>query len=217
MTHRSTLVLIGAGALALALSGCATKKFVRAEVGGEVEASEQRTVGRMSDIESQVEQTQTALSETNQRVDQQGKEIAETSRTAQQALDRALAAGKLAEGTLVSETVLSNDLVKFGFERAELNDQAKAALDEFAQPLKSENKGIYIEIQGHTDSSGEEAYNMMLGEQRAAAVRRYLNLEHGLPLHRMSVISYGEAEPAYDNATREGREKNRRVVLVVLK
>jgi peptidoglycan-associated lipoprotein len=217
MSHRNILVLLFAGALVVVLPGCATKKFVRAEVGGEVEASEQRTGQRMSDIESQVERNQTALSEANKRIDSQGEEIAETSRTAQQALDRALAAGKLAEGTLVSETVLSDDRVKFGFEKAELSDQAKVALDEFAAPLKNENKGIYIEIQGHTDSSGDEAYNLSLGEQRAEAVRRYLNLQHAVPLHRMSVISYGETEPAYDNATRDGREKNRRVVLVVLR
>jgi outer membrane protein OmpA-like peptidoglycan-associated protein len=47
-------------------------------------------------------------------------------------------------------------------------------------------------------------------------VRRYLNLEHGIPLHRMSVISYGEAAPVADNDSKEGRAQNRRVALVVL-
>jgi outer membrane protein OmpA-like peptidoglycan-associated protein len=217
MKHRAPTLLLCAAFAALSLTGCATKKFVRAEVGGEVEASEQRTGERMSDIESQVEANQTAIADTRQRNEQQDTEIQQNSKTAQDALERALAAGKLAEGTLVSETVLSDDRVKFGFEKAELSDEAQVALDEFATPLKEENKGIYIEIQGHTDSSGPEPFNLALGEDRAESVRRYLNKAHGFPLHRMAVISYGESEPAVENATREGRQQNRRVVLVVLR
>ena len=57
----------------------------------------------------------------------------------------------------------------------------------------------------------------VVGEKRAEAVRRYLSRAHKLPLHRMSVISYGESAPIADNATREGRGQNRRVSLVVLK
>ena len=57
---------------------------------------------------------------------------------------------------------------------------------------------------------------MNLGEKRAEAVRRYLSREQGLPLHRMSIISYGESEPIADNSTAAGRAHNRRVVLVVL-
>ncbi|HVS66448.1 MAG TPA: OmpA family protein [Thermoanaerobaculia bacterium] len=217
MRHRTPTLLLCAVFAALSLAGCASKKFVRAEVGGEVQASEQRANERMSDIESQVERNQTAIADADRHNEQQDTEIAETSKTAQQALDRALAAGKLAEGTLVSETVLAEDRVKFGFEKADLTEEARTALDDFATPLKQENKGIYIEIQGHTDSSGPEPFNLALGEQRAESVRRYLNREHGFPLHRMSVISYGESEPAVDNNTRDGRQQNRRVVLVVLR
>ena len=52
--------------------------------------------------------------------------------------------------------------------------------------------------------------------RQAEAVRRYLNMQHGIPLHRMSVISYGESSPVTDNDTKEGRAQNRRVSLVVL-
>jgi outer membrane protein OmpA-like peptidoglycan-associated protein len=111
---------------------------------------------------------------------------------------------------------LTDDKVKFGFDVAKLSPEAEAALDAFANQLVQEGRPVYIEIQGHTDSVGSEDYNLKLGEQRAEAVRRYLN-QTGIPLHRMSVISYGEASPVTDNKTREGRSQNRRVVLVVLK
>ncbi|MCP4658190.1 MAG: OmpA family protein, partial [bacterium] len=106
---------------------------------------------------------------------------------------------------------------RFGFEQSRLDAEAATALDRFAEQLLTAGGGIFIEIQGHTDASGSEEYNLELGYERAQAVRRYLSMRHGLPLHRMSVISYGKASPVADNNTREGRAKNRRVVLVVLK
>ena len=130
-------------------------------------------------------------------------------------LERAQAAGKLAEGKLLYETVLSDDKVKFGFDSVNLTDEAKAALDAFAAQLKTENKNVYVEIQGHTDNVGGEAYNLKLGEQRASAVKDYL-AKAGIPLFRMETISYGETAPVADNGTREGRNQNRRVVLIVL-
>jgi outer membrane protein OmpA-like peptidoglycan-associated protein len=218
-TDRSRIFLILALTAPLAF-GCATKKFVRAEVGG----AEERSGTRVTAVESQIEEAQDAIAETKTQVGQQGQQIEQqsqqiqnVSKTAQDALERALAAGKLAEGRLVSETVLSSDAVKFPFQSSQLSDEAKAALDAFAAPLKAENRGVFVEIQGHTDASGEETYNLQLGEERAEAVRRHLNQAHEFPLHRMSVISYGETEPAYENTTLEGRKKNRRVVLVVLR
>ena len=126
------------------------------------------------------------------------------------------AAGQLAEGKLLYEVVLNSDKVQFPFEKAELTEGSKEALDSFAQQLKADNKNVFIEVQGHTDSSGDETANLSLGERRAESVRRYLNREHGIPLHRMSVISYGETAPLTDNDTKEHRAENRRVSLVVL-
>ncbi len=57
---------------------------------------------------------------------------------------------------------------------------------------------------------------MMLGEKRAEAVRNYLNMKDGIPLHAMNIISYGETQPVADNSTRDGRAQNRRVVVKVL-
>ncbi|HEX3126225.1 MAG TPA: OmpA family protein [Thermoanaerobaculia bacterium] len=188
--------------LALSATGCATKKYVRQETGA---------VGtRVDEVQGQVEQAQT-------RLDTHEQKIGEVSKTAQEALQRAMDAGKLAEGKLLYETVLTDEKVKFGFDTSDLSPEAKAALDEFASQLKAENQGVYIEIQGHTDSVGSEKYNEELGLLRAEAVRRYLSQQHQFPLHRINVISYGETAAVADNSTREGRSQNRRVALVVLK
>jgi peptidoglycan-associated lipoprotein len=188
--------------VALSATGCATKKYVRQETGA---------VGtRVDSVQGQVEEAQT-------RLDTHEKQIGETSKTAQEALQRAMEAGKLAEGKLLYETVLTDEKVKFGFDTSDLSPEAKAAVDEFAAKLKAENQGVYIEIQGHTDSVGSEKYNEELGLLRAEAVRRYLSQQHQFPLHRINVISYGETAAVADNSTREGRSQNRRVALVVLK
>lgn len=187
--------------------GCATKKYVAAEVG-EVNT-------RVDGVQSQVEDAQTKIKAHEGRISKNEQDTAAASKTAQEALDRAVAAGRLAEGKLLYETVLSDDKVKFGFDKAELSAEAKAALDAFAAQLKTENKNVYIEVQGHTDNVGGELYNEKLGKQRAEAVEEYL-AKQGIPLFRIESISYGESEPVADNKTREGRAQNRRVVLVVL-
>ena len=187
--------------LMVAFTGCATKKYVKQETGA---------VGtRVDEVQGQVEEAQT-------RLDTHDRQIGETSRTAQEALQRAQEAGKLAQGKLLYETVLTDEKVKFGFDTSDLSPEAKAAVDEFASQLASQNKGVYIEIQGHTDSVGSDKYNEELGLLRAEAVRRYLSQQHKFPLHRINVISYGETAPISDNGNREGRSQNRRVALVVL-
>ena len=82
--------------------------------------------------------------------------------------------------------------------------------------MKDENKNVYIEIQGNTDSIGSDRANLALGQARAETVLRYLNMQHGFPLNRMSAVSYGKFKPIADNKTAEGRARNRRVTLVVL-
>lgn len=192
------------------LTGCASRKYVRTTVG-ELEESTTRTTDV---LQSQIEHDQVKLAEHEKA---EAEAIAEISATAQDALDRAIAAGQLAEGRFLFETILSHDAVRFDFDRAELSPEGSELLEAFASELRERNEDVFIEIQGHTDSTGSEAYNLELGEQRAESVRRHLNLERGIALHRMSVISYGESAPIADNATREGRSRNRRVGLVVLK
>jgi len=197
---------------AVAASGCATKKYTRDYVAGEAQVINTRIDG----VEEQVEQSQTRLAEHDQRIQQASTRATEASQTAREALERAQAAGQLAQGKLLYETVLTDEDVRFGFDRSNLSTEAQTALDDFATELKAEYNGVFIEIQGHTDAVGSERYNDQLGEARAEAVRRYLNKQHGFALNRMNVISYGEESPIADNANRDGRAQNRRVALVVL-
>jgi len=208
MNVRSLSIVLAVALLAVAAAGCATKKYVKEETGA--------VNTRVDQVQGQVEQTQTKLNDHEQRIAATDQKVGEVSKTAQDALQRAQEAGKLAEGKILYETVLTDDKVKFGFNKSALSTEAKAALDDFAQKLKTDNKGVYVEVQGHTDNVGSAKYNEELGESRATAVRLYLNEKQGLPLHRMNVISYGKTAPVADNKTRQGRAQNRRVVLVVL-
>jgi outer membrane protein OmpA-like peptidoglycan-associated protein len=135
--------------------------------------------------------------------------------TANEALQRANAAHKLAEGKFLYEVVLSDDSVKFPVNGDELSPEAQARLDELAQRLKAENRNVYLEIQGFTDARGDASHNRRLGEARAEAVRRYLH-KQGVALNRMATISYGEEDPVAPNTTPSGRAQNRRVAIVVL-
>jgi outer membrane protein OmpA-like peptidoglycan-associated protein len=180
-------LVAGAALLGIvSLGGCATKGFVR---------------------------EQTAL--VGQKVDVVANHVDHVEGTANDALQRATAAGKLAEGKFLYQEVLSDDSMKFPIDEAKLSPEAEQRLDAFIDKLKTENRNVYVEVQGHTDATGAKDYNYKLGEERAEAVRRYLN-EHGVALNRIGTISYGPDAPVAPNDTREGRQQNRRVVLIVL-
>ena len=196
----------------LALTGCATKKYVNEQVA----AGDQVTAAKIGEVQTSVEASQKSISDLQAKDADLQKQIATLSDTAKDALKRAQEAGVLAKGDFVWETVLTDDKVTFGFNKAELTPEGKAALDAFAAKVKADNRNVYVEIQGHTDNVGSEKYNLKLGYQRAEAVKDYLQMQHGFPLHRVNVTSYGEFKPIADNTTKEGRAQNRRVALVVL-
>jgi outer membrane protein OmpA-like peptidoglycan-associated protein len=189
-------VILGAAAL----GGCATKTFVREQVGV---------------VDAKVQATDAKVAAAQGEIAAHDAEIARLDKTTREALERATAAGKLAEGKFLYSMVLSDDSIKFAASRAELTPEARVRLDELVAKLKAENHNVYLEVQGHTDATGSAAGNLKLGEERAEAVRRYLNL-HGVALNRIAAISYGADVPVADNRTRAGRAQNRRVVVVVL-
>ena len=206
------LMIVPLLAAGVALAGCAKKSYVQREVG---EINE-----KVDSLSGEVEKTQERVHENEVRIAAVDKNaqsgIAEAKGSADAAMTKATAAEMAAKGKLIYTLTLSNDKVRFPFNKADLSDEAKAMIDEAVAPLVKENRGVWFEIEGHTDSAGEADYNMKLGEERALAVRDYLAKAHGIALNRLNVISYGETEPVADNKTREGRAQNRRVVIRIL-
>ena len=177
----------------LALGACATQDYVDKHVA--------TVQGQVTDVQGH-----------QQAQDQQLSQLDQTTRDA---LQRAEAANKLAEGKFLYSMVLSDDSVKFPVDGSKLSTEAQTRLMDFISKLKSDNKNVYLEIQGHTDATGDKSFNERLGEQRAEAVRLFMN-QQGVPLNRMATISYGQDAPVAPNNTREGRAQNRRVVLIVM-
>ena len=197
----SALLLAALAVGAFSLGGCATEDFVNKQVSAEDAKSQAATQAANQAAQAQLDAHQAHLG----RLDQ----------ATQEALDRAKAAGKLAEGKFLYSMVLSDDSVKFLPDSSKLSAEAQARLQDFVQKLKTDNHNVYVEIQGHTDGTGSETANQRLGEERAEAVRLFMN-QQGVALNRMSTISYGSKSPVASNKTKAGRAQNRRVVVIVL-
>jgi OmpA-OmpF porin, OOP family len=101
-------------------------------------------------------------------------------------------------------------LVTFEHDSDRLKPEAFATLDQAAETLRR-NPDLRVEVAGHTDSRGSDAYNLQLSQRRAEAVRRHLS-EKGVK-NTLTARGYGEREPVVDNNTEAGRSENRRVVL----
>ncbi len=104
--------------------------------------------------------------------------------------------------------------VTFEFNSAQLTAASRPVLDELAADLKRYPR-LKIEVQGHTDSVGADAYNLKLSGERANSVREYL-VQQGVPAGQLTSRGFGETQPLEDNKTEEGRALNRRVVMNVV-
>ena len=193
--------------LLIAGTGCATKKFVL----GEVAVLDQKVEG----VESAVEESQKRIKEHDEKLATLGSLISQQESELDKFDSKIEEVKKFAQGKLIFQEVIRNEETKFKIDSYELSVEAKEKLDEFVEMLIAQDKGVYLEIQGHTDTTGPESWNLLLGKKRAEAVMEYLHKKYNIPLHRMEVISYGSSEPAADNETREGRVQNRRVEILV--
>ncbi len=209
MKNRQLILFAGFVLVVALVTGpaCATKKFVR---------TESATLDqKIDDVSTEVEASQKRLSEHDEKLATIGSLI--TQHDSQfKAVDGKIEEVKtLIKGNLVLTATVKSSDAKFGFDSAALSPEAKGILDAFVQRLINENKGVYIEIQGHTDSTGSDEVNQALGLKRADAVKMYLYKQYRIPLHRMSVVSLGSSMPIADNGTRDGRAQNRRVEILV--
>lgn len=117
-----------------------------------------------------------------------------------------------ASGCTIESVVLEH--VKFESNSAELKPSSYEDLDKAVAAMKKYDH-LKIEIQAHTDSMGDAGYNQSLSEKRAESVRAYM-IDQGIAADRMVAMGYGETKPVADNATREGRARNRRVELKII-
>jgi peptidoglycan-associated lipoprotein len=215
-------VIVAAMAVAPA---CATKGFVRTSVG-EVNDKVTTMGTSLEETQERVRAAEGRITETDAKATAAGESATKANTAAAEAANRATEVGKTAEARAVSiegemrklifETVLSEDRGEFRLGRAELPDDATVAIDTMVDQLKTDKKAVWVEIEGHTDSTGDKLMNERLGLARAEAVKRYLYEKHQVPLHKINVISYGEEKPVAPNNTRAGRAQNRRVVIKVL-
>lgn len=202
-------------------TACATKKFVRQNVG-EVNTKVDTLSTSLEETQERTRRNEGRIVEVDQKAEAAGQRADAAGRSAQEAREAAAAVGMRAEEIekatrrLVYEVVLSEDQGNFKFGQAVLPEPTKARIDEVINQLKTDPKNVFIEVEGHTDNRGGKMLNERLGMERAESVKRYLYEAHQIPLHKINVISYGEDKPVAPNNTRTGRAQNRRVVLKVL-
>jgi peptidoglycan-associated lipoprotein len=227
---KNSWLVVGMCALALgAAPACATKKFVRTSVG-EVNEKVTTMSKSLEETQERVRQNEAKIADVDTRATAASGKAQQTAEAANSAASaantNATEVGRKADARasaiesetrkLIFETVLSEDRGQFKHGKAEQPDDAKAAIDQMVSQLKADSKNVYVEIEGHTDSTGDAKFNEMLGAQRAEAVKMYLYEHHQVPLHKINVVSYGEQKPVAPNNTKDGRAQNRRVVIRVL-
>ncbi len=222
--------------LAFGTIGCSTKKYVLKTVAP-VEARTAELEKQSSEHGSQIEAVQTKVSATDERAmsaDRRAQEAAESASKAQQTAEQAgtmaseaqsLAQKGLAQVDEVNHTLgnlsstvenldnfqlASSETVQFKLNSSELTKEAESQLDADITKIGSA-KHYLIEVEGFTDTTGPDAYNLELSRRRADSVVRYLTVAGKVPLFRVHIVGYGKANPVASNENRKGRQENRRV------
>jgi len=220
----------------MVMSGCASRKYVRNQVSTlepaiqEASNAAKENAERIDAVDRRAQQGVTAAGAADTKATQ-AQQAAQAANTAAQAAQRqADTANQAVQQTnnriTTIETRLSsiNDnytaadaqTVTFKNNSSALSDQAKATLDRMAMQVSGQRTGYMIELQGFTDNSGSENYNINLSQRRAESVLRYL-VSKNVPLFRVSIVGLGEENPVAPNNTRQGRDQNRRVEVKLLR
>ena len=206
--------------ISLLSAACATKTFVRQsvqQVEQRVEDQEQRTQQKIDALNAGLSQQQDRLAGTQEqvgRVETHAVSAEKQAQTAQASADGAHQRTQALELTLSNvnrQVVLADRAQGFTRNSSRLSPETQTALDAFVDEVRRQQL-VWIEIEGHTDNTGNAEYNAQLSVARAEVVRQYL-ASKGVPLHKMTVIGYGVTRPVAPNRTRGGRAQNRRVVV----
>lgn len=238
MTTRPTIWGVAAMSpfLALLITGCATKKYVRetvAPVEKRVTDVEKKSTETASNLSSLAEKTQKDISRVEERAMTADSKAADAGRAAQAADAKATQAGQTAQSAqqlgrenqsrigevqravenIENLKVVSTEEVFFDFGKSALTDEAKAKLDNVAQSVARLSRP-QLELEGYADPIGPAEGNLVLSRKRADAVVRYL-VGKGIPLRRIHVIGQGEVVRE-GRVTREERQQMRKVTVRVL-
>ena len=184
---------------------------------GSQTATTQREIAALTErVGSQTAATQSELAAFGSQVSNQTRAIAQAQDTANDAVkiarDSRLVSGKVTDTLLLNESMVS-----YGYEQPELTAQGRAALDQLIAGVRPKLPHVFVEIIGFTDNLSLDSQNRRIALERAESVRRYLHEIGGIPLDRMSTISYGDAKPVASSTVFGGQSENRRVFVQVLK
>jgi outer membrane protein OmpA-like peptidoglycan-associated protein len=220
----------------MAVTGCATRKYVRntvAPVSGKLDQ-----VATKTDQQGQtLDQTRQSLDQTKQTIEKDETQLSATTERAMsadnkagQAMQRADEAGQKADqanqradqvgrdlGDLRSTVAnlddykqVGNATVNFKFNSDKLSSEAKQQLDQMVSN-QNQYKRYFIAVEGFTDSVGSDEYNAALSRRRADAVVEYLVASHNIPVYRIHMVGLGKQKPVEEGRTSAARAKNRRV------
>jgi len=206
--NRFSLLAVLVAGILLFTMGCATKSYVRNQVtplNNRVDELDDVTAKNTRDIQD----TETHAQQADQKAVAAGQ-------TADQANQNATLAGKRVTnlaGTvenLDNYKAVNETTVQFGFNKTELTPKDKQTLDDFGKQLQGE-KHYIVEVEGYTDSIGSAEYNYQLSRKRADAVIRYLATKYDVPPFRIYLLGLGKDNPVAQNTSAAGRAQNRRV------
>lgn len=229
---RAMVVLILCGATAVTASACATKKFVRAQVGETENRLGQRVDTQETEIRTQQTELRTQQTELRQTAERTGANAQALEGASQrlQGVDSrvtevsALAKNAQEEAGAVAQrfanrnkyAALETKSVYFDFNKADLRDEGFSELEEIARALQADPNAV-VELQGFADSRGSDVYNQRLTRDRVDAVVRYLVQRHGVELRRVYGVGMGKApQAAGEGSGRDALAKSRRVDIVLL-
>ncbi len=111
---------------------------------------------------------------------------------------------------ITKERLVIKDKVYFDFNKATIQKRSNTMLDQIANVILSHSDIKLVQIEGHTDSTGDAAYNRKLSQDRADAIKAYL-VKKKVEAERLRTVGFGPDKPAQPNDTEKGREANRRV------
>jgi outer membrane protein OmpA-like peptidoglycan-associated protein len=174
----------------------------------EAETAKAAALQQQQALQAENERTRSQAEESERGRQKAEQEKAEMRARLLQQLNAILVTRDTARGLIATMPDVLFETNQFSLKPAARESLAKLAGILLAYP------DLRLEVDGHTDSVGSDAYNQQLSEKRAAAVRDYL-VQQRLPMSSATVLGFGKTQPVASNATAAGRQQNRRVELVV--